>query len=188
MRAVVALGNPGPEYIATRHNLGFWVSERLLRAGRWRRRVQPWGEVYQRGESLILRPLTYMNRSGEAVRELAACFALAPPDLLVVYDDVDLPVGEVRLRPAGGPGSHRGMQSVLAALGTEEVPRLRVGIGAPPRGVDLVDYVLSPPPPEEANVLACAADRAARLALRFLEGGLVAALDSFSREGKGERV
>lgn len=181
MRAVVGLGNPGPEYAATRHNLGFWVLNRLLARGQWRLHRFPWGEVFQKKEALLLRPLTFMNLSGQAVAELLRRFPLSAQDLLVVYDDVDLPLGEVRLRPRGGAGSHRGMRSVLAALGTEDVPRLRVGIGPAPPDQDLAQFVLSPPAPEEVPTLERACDRAAELAHVFLVRGLRAALDVYSR-------
>jgi len=188
LRAVVGLGNPGPQYALTRHNLGFWVLERLLSRGSWRKEVFPWGEVFQDGEKFLLRPLTFMNLSGEAVAEFLRRYPVPPSSLLVVYDDVDLPLGEVRLRPSGGPGTHRGMQSVLASLGTEEVPRLRVGIGPPPVGLDLAQYVLSPPEPEELRRLKEACDFAAEIAGVFLSQGLSAALDFFSRKGLGRSV
>jgi len=181
LRAVVGLGNPGPSYAFTRHNLGFWVLERLLNASHWELARFPWGEVYRKGGKFLLRPLTFMNLSGEAVLEFSRRFGVPPSALLLVYDDVDLPLGEVRLRPSGGPGTHRGMRSVLEALGTEEVPRLRVGIGPPPSDLDLAQFVLSPPKPEEVPILNEACDFAAELALVFLEKGLQAALDLFSR-------
>ncbi len=183
MRAVVGLGNPGPRYAPTRHNLGFWVLERLLPRAPWARALFDWGEVYQGRAGFLLRPLTFMNASGHAVRQLVAKFALAPQDLLVVYDDADLPLGELRLRPRGGPGTHNGMRSVIEALGTEDIPRLRVGLGQPP-GVDWAPWVLSPPTAEEAQVLAQAADEAAELAWVFLDQGLQAALDRFSRRSQ----
>lgn len=130
---------------------------------------------------MLLRPLTYMNNSGWAVRKLVERFDLALTDILVIYDDVDLPLGEVRLRPKGGPGSHLGMQSVLFALGTEDVPRLRIGIGPLPPGMELMNFVLSPPSPSEASRLAWAADLASELAQTFLKSGLAFALDAFSR-------
>ncbi len=188
MRAVVGLGNPGPQYALTRHNLGFWVLERLLSRGSWRKEVFPWGEVFRDGEKFLLRPLTFMNLSGEAVGAFLRRYPLSPSSLLVVYDDVDLPLGEVRLRPSGGPGTHRGMQSVLASLGTEEVPRLRIGIGSPPPGLDLAQFVLSPPGPEELPRLKEACDFAAELAEVFLAQGLSAALDFFSRKGSARSV
>jgi PTH1 family peptidyl-tRNA hydrolase len=188
LRAVVGLGNPGPQYALTRHNLGFWVLERLLSRGFWRKEAFPWGEVFQDGEKFLLRPLTFMNLSGQAVAEFLRRYPIPPSSLLVVYDDVDLPLGEVRLRPSGGPGTHRGMQSVLASLGTEEVPRLRVGIGPPPLGLDLAQYVLSPPEPGELSRLKEACDFAAEIAEVFLSQGLSAALDFFSRKGSGRSV
>ncbi len=181
MKAVIGLGNPGLAYAPTRHNLGFWVLERLLRRRGWRKSSYPWGEVFRAEERILLRPLTFMNDSGRAVAELRKAYGLDVRDMLVVYDDVDLPLGEVRLRPGGGAGTHNGMRSVLAALGSREVPRLRVGIGSPPPGMDLAEYVLSPPAPEEVPLLAQAADRAAQLAWIFLEEGLKAALDEYAR-------
>jgi PTH1 family peptidyl-tRNA hydrolase len=188
LRAVVGLGNPGPSYAFTRHNLGFWVLERLLRCGHWEVEKFPWGEVFRQGEKLLLRPLTFMNLSGSAVSQFLRLYRVAPSDLLLVYDDVDLPVGEVRLRPGGGPGTHRGMRSVLEALGTTDVPRLRIGIGPPPPDSDLAQFVLSPPKPEEVPILNSACDYAAELAFVFLEKGLQAALDAFSRRGPGPSV
>lgn len=181
MRAVVGLGNPGPAYAATRHNLGFWVLERLLRQGRWGFSRFPWGEVFEDDGMFLLRPLRFMNLSGEAVVAFASRYGLVPSALLLVHDDVDLPVGAVRLRPGGGPGTHRGVQSVLSALGTEGVPRLRVGIGPAPPGAELARFVLSPPRPEEVPVLTQACDYASDLARIFLEKGLQAALDAHSR-------
>ncbi|MCD5408987.1 aminoacyl-tRNA hydrolase [Candidatus Bipolaricaulota bacterium] len=184
MRAVIGLGNPGLNYAPTRHNAGFWVLARLLGRARWRKQQFPWGEVYRAEDGLLLRPLTFMNRAGEAVREFLHLYPLSPPDLLIVYDDVDLPVGELRLRGSGGAGTHNGMRSVLAALGSEEVPRLRIGVGAPPPGMELSQYVLSPPSQEELPLLSAAADRAAELAWVFLRDGLQAALDEYSRQGR----
>lgn len=180
MRAVVGLGNPGVRYAPTRHNAGFWVLERLIGKADWSVERFLWGEVYRAGEGLLLRPLTSMNRAGEAVRGLVSRYPLGPEGLLVVLDDVDLEVGELRLRPAGGPGTHNGLRSVLSALGTQAVPRLRIGVGAPPPGMDLVCYVLSPPEEGQVPLLSRAADRAAELAWIFLTRGLKAALDQYS--------
>ncbi|MGY4706174.1 aminoacyl-tRNA hydrolase [Candidatus Bipolaricaulota sp. J31] len=178
---MVGLGNPGPEYALTRHNLGFWVVDRIRAVGRWRRVLFSWGELYLDEDRALLKPLTYMNRSGEAVRGLLALRALTPRDLLLVHDDVDLPVGAVRLRERGGDGGHLGVRSVLAALGTEDVPRLKLGIGPKPEGVDLADYVLSVPPEEELERLRVAAAFAAEVAAAFLAGGYAAALKRYSR-------
>ncbi|HAZ27806.1 TPA: aminoacyl-tRNA hydrolase [Candidatus Acetothermia bacterium] len=189
MRAVVGLGNVGIEFAATRHNVGFWVVERLLVRGKWRRYVHPWAEVHRSSSAFLVRPLTYMNRSGDAVREFLARFSLSPSDILAVHDEADLPVGALRLRASGGPGTHQGMRSVLAAVGTDDVPRLRVGIGRPPGGGDWAAHVLSPPPPEEVEDLARAVDLAGEIAWTFLHAGLSAALDLSSREvGRSDRI
>lgn len=188
MRAVVGLGNPGPEHAASRHNVGFWVVNRLLSQGEWQVQRFPWGEVFQREEAVVLRPLTFMNLAGQAVAQLLRHFPLSAPDLLAVYDDVDLPLGEVRLRARGGAGGHRGMRSVLAAVGSEDVPRLRVGIGPAPPHQDLAEFVLSPPRPEEIPTLERACDLAAKLALIFLRDGLQAALDAYSRRSAAPPV
>jgi len=188
LRAVVGLGNPGPAYALTRHNLGFWVVDLLRMEGKWHRVLFPWGEVFAAEERLLLKPLTYMNRSGEAVRELLSRYPLKPQDLLLVHDDVDLPVGAVRLRERGGDAGHLGVRSVLGALGTEDLPRLKLGIGPKPEGVDLADYVLSRPLEEELERLRAAAAFAAEIAAAFLEGGYGAALGHYSRgvaAGKG---
>ncbi len=181
MRAVIGLGNPEPVHAATRHNLGFWIVERLLRARRWKVRVHSWGEVAQRSDAVLLRPYTYMNRSGEAVLRLVRSFALPVTDLLVTHDDADLPLGTVRFSPKGGPGTHNGMRSVLSILATEEVPRLRVGVGRPPEGTDLADYVLRPPKRDEIPSLLGAVDLAAELALVFIDAGAAGALDHYAR-------
>ncbi len=181
MRAIVGLGNPEPVHAPTRHNLGFWVVERLLKTCPGRAKRFPWGQVASRPEGLLLRPATYMNRSGDAVRALLARYRFEAGDLLVVLDDTDLPVAAVRLRPGGGPGTHNGLRSVLEALGTDEVPRLRVGVGSPPPGTDIAQYVLRPPELEEIPLLEQAVDLAAELAVVFLKAGPAAALDSYSQ-------
>ena len=149
MRAIIGLGNPGEDYAGTRHNVGFWVVSLLahrynLRLNRHRYHAR-YGEGSIRGVPVLLaQPMTYMNRSGEAVRALLHAYALTPQQMLIVYDDIALPLGTLRLRPRGSAGGHNGMRSIIDAIGTEEFPRLRIGIGAPPEGVDPADYVLSP--------------------------------------------
>lgn len=143
---IVGLGNPGREYEDTRHNLGFRVVARL--AERWQTslgRLECNALLAESTEALLVVPQTYMNRSGYAVRCLVESRKVDPGDILVVYDDVNLPLGRLRLRPSGGPGGHRGMESIVQSLQTEEIPRLRLGI-APPElemsGEDLVEFVL----------------------------------------------
>ncbi|CAM3449200.1 aminoacyl-tRNA hydrolase [Hydrogenibacillus schlegelii] len=187
IRLVVGLGNPGPEYARTRHNAGFWVVDALAADGVVVRRDEKWGgelrDVRFGGQRVwLLKPLTYMNRAGDAVGAVARYFGIAPEAIVVVYDDLDLPVGKIRLRLQGGHGGHNGMRSVLAALGTEKVPRLRIGIGRPPAG-SVADYVLAPPRPEERAALEAAVERA-REALRLaIARDFLAAMNRFNVDG-----
>ncbi len=148
-RLIVGLGNPGEQYANTRHNVGFWVVSLLARrhgiALSQHRHHSRFG-IGTIGEVpvLLAQPMTYMNRSGEAVKALLQAYHLQPSQMLVVYDEVALPLGTLRLRPKGSSGGHNGMRSIISAIGTEEFPRLRIGIGPAPEGVDLADFVLSP--------------------------------------------
>ena len=147
-RLIVGLGNPGSQYLDTRHNLGFRVVSRL--AERWDStlsRLECRSLVVEVDGGVLAAPQTYMNRSGFAVRCLIERRELSRENLLIVFDDVNLPLGRIRLRPQGGPGGHRGMESIIQSLRSEEVARMRLGV-APPAGEvaaeDLVDYVLAP--------------------------------------------
>ena len=143
---VMGLGNPGPRYAETRHNLGFKVVEELARRSDIRLSEQECNSLVGRTDELILvMPQTYMNRSGYAARCLADRHELPPERFLVVFDETRLPLGRLRLRENGGPGGHRGMESVIRALQTDRIPRLRMGIGGEELvGDDLVDHVLEP--------------------------------------------
>lgn len=144
MSCLIGLGNPGPRYERTRHNVGFLVLERFRGGAPWRERGL-WDELdiaAPRGPLKLVRPRTYMNRSGLAVAELLRSEQRRPEEMLVVYDDIYLPWGRLRLRARGGPGGHRGMESLVAELGSEDFPRLRVGIGTPPEGQLLEEFVL----------------------------------------------
>ena len=174
MFILVGLGNPGPSYAATRHNSGFMVLDLLAREHRleFSRRsalcLLESGRIAGR-VVLLAKPQTFMNRSGEAVAALHGTYGFAPEDLLIVLDDLDLPFGQLRLRPAGGPGTHNGMRSIVETLGRQDFPRLRFGIG-PGQG-EAADFVLTPFSPEEADLLPELLDRAARGVERFLAEG-----------------
>lgn len=185
VKIVVGLGNPGPRFAATRHNLGFQVVERLaaahgLRFQQRRFRAElAQGEVL--GQRLVLaKPRTYMNASGEAVAPLVRWHKIALDDLLVIYDDLDLLVGRLRLRPGGSGGGHLGMESIIAALGTAEFPRLRVGIGRPPPPLDPVAYVLQRFSAEERPLVAAVLERALAAVDCWLAEGLAAAMNKFN--------
>lgn len=185
-RLIVGLGNPGPEYRETRHNVGFKVADALAdeaavvleHDGRAKALVG-WGRL--RGYPLgIAKPLTFMNRSGQAVAHLVRRYALAPADLLVVYDDINLPPGTLRLRARGGAGGHNGMQDVIDRLGTSAIPRLRVGIGSDfPRGGQ-VDYVLSPFSEEQKVPIEEALQRAVEAARHFVQEGIQTAMNQYN--------
>lgn len=187
MKVIVGLGNPGPEYDATRHNVGWWVLDRLAldwRIGPFRRegRAQMTkGEVGGAGVVLV-KPTTYMNRSGQALRFLDGIedFEHAR-DLLVVVDDAALDVGRVRFRPRGSPGGHNGLKSVSGALRSDEYPRLRVGVGTKPEGVDLADWVLSPMPEAEEDVVVGLLPELTRAVEAWIAEGTEAAMNRFNR-------
>ena len=149
MWLVVGLGNPGDEYAATRHNAGFMLVDRLARA--WG--VELRGRLFKsrtalarRGgdEIFLIEPKTFMNRSGSAVREALAGKDVPAERLVVAYDDLDIPLGEIRVRKKGRPGTHKGMISIVGEIRTEEFPRIRIGIGPCPAGRDAAEYVLEP--------------------------------------------
>lgn len=185
-RLVCGLGNPGPRYAWTRHNAGYLVVDRLasLLGGKWLEyrglaltaRVKI-GEV----PVLLAKPLTFMNLSGTAVAALVRAGGFSLEEVLVVADDLDLPLGVIRLRPKGSAGGHRGLASVISALGTSEFPRLRLGIGRPPEGCDAVSYVLDPFPPEERATFEFVLDRAVEAVQSWATEGIVAAMNKFNR-------
>ncbi|HEY0674565.1 MAG TPA: aminoacyl-tRNA hydrolase [Longimicrobiales bacterium] len=150
MKVICGLGNPGAEYHATRHNIGWWLLDQLQQEWRCEKFRRDGNAVAAEGrvqdqDVLLIKPLTYMNRSGAAVARLLLEPDFKPSeDLLVVVDDVALPVGKARMRARGSAGGHNGLKSVEAALRSQEYARLRIGVGASPPGVDLADWVLGP--------------------------------------------
>jgi PTH1 family peptidyl-tRNA hydrolase len=187
VKLVVGLGNPGPRYARSRHNVGFRVldvlAERLRAAPAVERFAGRYAECTLDGERVgLLAPGTFMNRSGGAVAEaLAALPELDPAaDLLVVFDDADLPLGRLRLRARGSSGGHNGLADVLACLGSEAVPRLRFGIGRPLVPTGTVEFVLAPFAKDEEALLARALPRAADAVACFAREGIAAAMNRFN--------
>jgi peptidyl-tRNA hydrolase, PTH1 family len=187
-RLIVGLGNPGPEYADTRHNMGFRCVEELARrfgAG-WQDKttsLQSLVAVIRPREDLavvLAKPQTYMNRSGPAVQNLLEFLKLDPEQGLVVFDEMDLAFGTLRLRERGSPGTHNGMRSVVSALGTEQVPRLRVGIGQASPG-DATSHVLSEFSPEEREAVEMLVTRAADAAQDWAEQGAVVAMNRYNK-------
>ena len=199
MKLVVGLGNPGLRYAGTRHNAGFLVAERF--AADWRislaeERFQgrfgsgfaaPGGGA-SRLKIGVLEPATYMNCSGAAVTEAVAALRVEDPrqDLLIVLDDMDLPFGRLRLRPAGGAGGHRGLADILEELGSREVPRLRFGVGRPREEAGAVEHVLERFSPEEERDLPAHIERAARAVATALFEGVTPAMNAFNRDPAAE--
>ncbi|MEX2467672.1 MAG: aminoacyl-tRNA hydrolase [Gemmatimonadota bacterium] len=187
MKVVLGLGNPGPQYDETRHNVGWWLVDRL--AYDWDlppfERSGPAVVTEGRaGESRVrlVKPTTYMNRSGAAVRLLDDIEDFDPErDLLVVVDDAALDVGRVRLRPSGSAGGHNGLKSVSGALGTDGYARLRIGVGKRPSGADLADWVLSPMPAEDEDVVVGLLPDLTRAVEVWMAEGVEAAMSRFNR-------
>ncbi len=185
MKAVFGLGNPGLGYVLSRHNVGFQVIDLYRRVHRLRRKgtITAHSLVYRTDELLLVKPLTYMNSSGRAVQAVLAQFNVALGDALVAYDDLDFPLGAMRILAAGGPGSHNGMRSVLASLGSEGLPRLRIGIGTDSRPEDSVDYVLGRFTPREWEALFPVLERAVEAIEAFSTCDVVTLMNRFNRRG-----
>ena len=187
MKVVLGLGNPGSRYDATRHNVGWWVLDRLAhdwKIGPFRKEgVALTAEGTVAGLSVrLIKPLTYVNRSGAALATLAGREQLDPvQDLLVVVDDAAIDVGRVRFRPRGSAGGHNGLKSLEDVLGTGEYARLRIGVGQCPPGIELADWVLSPMPEEEDDVVTSLLPELTGAVEAWLEDGTEAAMSRFNR-------
>lgn len=181
-RLIVGLGNPGPEYADTRHNIGYRVADEVARRARFELdehyASSTAGEGRWRSRRLaVAKPLTYMNRSGEAVRALIRRFKATPKDLLVVVDDIHLPLGTIRIRQGGGTGGHNGLEDITYRLGTADFPRMRVGVGNDFARGGQSDFVLSPFDADEVELSEAAIERAAKAALCFVTDGLQTAMN-----------
>ena len=177
MKLIVGLGNPGKEYTGTRHNVGFATLAKLIKTrtnSPGKNKFQ--GELYEANIAsqrvLLLMPLTYMNGSGASVLAARDFYKIEHPDILIVCDDFALPLGKLRFRSKGSSGGQKGLDDVIRRLGTEEIPRLRIGIGAPPAGRDVPGYVLSRFPPDEQKTAEESIARAAESAEAWVEKGL----------------
>lgn len=187
MKVVVGLGNPGKEYARTRHNIGFMVLDRirkdLTNPTEKNRFKAVMTEGNRSGEKVVLvAPQTYMNLSGHAVREVRSWFHLPTDQIIVVFDDMDLPFGTLRLRGNGSSGGHNGLQSIIEQLGTSEVARLRVGIGRPRSGA--VGHVLSRFSPEEEASLPTLIERAANAVTTWMDQGLIPTMNEVNRKAE----
>jgi peptidyl-tRNA hydrolase, PTH1 family len=183
IRLIVGLGNPGPEYARTRHNIGFTALDFFAqrenisfeRQAKWNAMIGKSGDVF------LIKPLTFMNCSGEAVAAVADFYKIAPSNILIVVDDFALPLGRLRIRQSGSAGGHNGLESVVMHLACEDFPRLRLGIGAAPERAS-VDYVLSRFFDEEKQQVEAMVERAADAIKCAIDFGVVSAMNTFNPE------
>ena len=173
MFLILGLGNPGPRYELTRHNVGFWVVDNLADKYNIPLRSHKYFSVYGKGkvgglEVVIAKPITYMNESGKAAKSLLSAFNISPKHMLVIHDDIDLPLGKIKKKFNGGDGGQRGIRSTIQSMRTEEFGRVRVGIGRPEDKDDIVDYVLSPFDQEDSGLI----NETMEQAVRALEAAL----------------
>lgn len=182
---ITGLGNPGRQYRETRHNVGFMTVDRLAaHLGITFTRMESKAMIAKgehRGQRLILaKPQTFMNLSGQSVGALARFYKVPPTQLLVIFDDVDLPLGTLRIRPGGGSSGQKGMTSIIERLGTQDFPRLRVGIDRPPGRMEAADYVLQAFSNGEKELLDTTLDRAVQAILEFTGAGLDSAMNKYN--------
>jgi PTH1 family peptidyl-tRNA hydrolase len=182
---IVGLGNPGREYAQTRHNIGFRVADHMAKAlgirfSRQQNQAFVASGAHGGAKLVLAKPQTFMNLSGRSVSGLVRFYKIPPANLLVCCDDIDLPMGTIRMRASGGSAGQRGMQSILDALGTREVPRLRFGIGRPPGRMDAAAYVLRSFDAAEEEIIPVIVDKAVEAALTFIERGMNEAMNRFN--------
>ncbi|MGH8101549.1 MAG: aminoacyl-tRNA hydrolase [Chthoniobacterales bacterium] len=189
IRLIAGLGNPGPEYSATRHNIGFMVIDRLAApAGSIWEKSAKWEALTAKcGEVLLVKPMSFMNRSGHPLLAVAQFYKIEPAQILIVLDDFALPLGRLRLRLRGGTGGHNGLDSIIVQFGTDEIARLRIGIGAAP-SEGSVDYVLGRFFEEEQTLVRSTIDRAVEAVKWAIDKGVVSAMNHFNPESlRGEQ-
>lgn len=185
MYLIVGLGNPENEYSGTRHNMGFDVLNCISKKTGIEINKSNFKAIYGMGnigkEKVILaKPQTYMNLSGEAIIQIKNFYKIENEKTIIVYDDMDLEIGEIRIRKQGSSGTHNGMKSVINCLGTKEFPRVRVGIGKPEKGYDLINYVIGKIPKEEKKILEKSIEFAAEATIKIIESGINNAMNEFN--------
>ena len=192
MYLIVGLGNPGRQYEATRHNMGFDVIDKLVEEYQVPQGGVKFNAMYGKGiiggqPALLMKPLSYMNLSGGPVREMANYFKIDPEtEMIVIYDDIDLDPGQLRIRKKGSAGGHNGIKNIIQELGTQKFVRIKVGVGAKPKGWDLADYVLGHFKDDEKELLAESLDKAEKAAELFAQDEFAEAMNKYS-VGKKKR-
>lgn len=188
MYIITGLGNPGQKYKSTRHNVGFMALDKI--AKKLSVKVSKvkfkglFGSTNYKGEKvLLLKPHTYMNRSGEGVKDIISFYKIPPENLIVIYDDMDLPLGKIRVRPKGSSAGHNGIKSIIYQLSSENFARVRIGIGKPPENFETANYVLGKFNDTEKEIIEKAIDAAADAALVIVEKGIQDAMNRFNSFG-----
>ncbi len=182
---LIGLGNPGREYRDNRHNIGFMLIDRLAvrldaRGMKLQSKAIVIGALYEGRKLILAKPQTYMNLSGQSAQGLLHFYKIPPENLIVAHDDLDLPLGTIRIRPGGGAGGQRGMASTIERLGTQDFPRLRLGIGRPPGRMDPAAYVLQNFSRDDMLIVSETLDRAANAVLTFVTDGLDKAMNKYN--------
>lgn len=185
MKLVFGLGNPGDKYAKTRHNAGFLALDALAELMGALPEKKQRGALVRQAQCgtekvLLIKPQTFMNNSGECVIDFAAYYKVAITDIVVLYDDIDLPAGAIRIRAKGGAGTHNGMRSILSHLGEGGFPRVRLGVGAPPEKWDLVDFVLGVPKGDDGVLFARSIEHGAKATEMLLKEGVEAAQQAYN--------
>lgn len=186
MYIIIGLGNPTAQYQATRHNIGWDAITRLSDDFRipmdLKKHKAVCGKGMIEGEKVVLaQPVTYMNLSGESVRELVDFYKVSPQEIIVIYDDISLDVGQLRIRKKGSAGGHNGIKSIISHLGTDEFPRIKIGVGDKPKDWDLADYVLSRFQEQEQTVIREALKDASDACRTMITSGIDAAMNQYNR-------
>jgi len=185
MYLIVGLGNPEPEYSNTRHNMGFDVINKIARKYEIELTRTNYNAIYGTGiiegeKVILIKPQTFMNSSGEAVEKYVHFYKVPLENVLVIYDDMDTDIGEIRVRAKGGAGSHNGMKSMVQELKSENFPRIRVGIGRPKDEFDRIDYVIGKIPDEEYTILQNGEEKAAEAAIYYVKNGIDNTMNQFN--------
>ena len=185
MYIIVGLGNPEPEYSNTRHNMGFDTINKLAKKYNIEFSKTNFKGIYGTGiiegeKVILLKPQTYMNLSGESVKKIIDFYKLNTENLIIIYDDIDIEPGIIKLRKTGGSGTHNGMKSVIKEIGTEKFPRVRVGIGKPEHKGDLINYVIGKIPEEDKKILEKSTDIARDAVIEIIKSGIDKAMNKFN--------
>lgn len=187
MKLIVGLGNPGDKYIGTRHNLGFEVVDSIAKKINVKLNLDGFGGIFYMNQDFILaKPQTYMNRSGDFVQKIANYYKIKPENILIIYDDLDTELGKVKLKIAGSSGGHRGMQSIIDNMNSQEINRIKIGIGRPSKNkkIDISTYVLSNFDPHEVEIIAVVINKAVDAITSSIYNGFRNVMNNFNNERK----